>query len=93
MNYLLKATHYCGHSEVFGTPDGGYKTRFFSRFYFLNKDYEKLCDLSNNNNIKTIRVYTYIINEIIWYPSLYKEKNENEYIIKLKKILSKKKSK
>ena len=85
MNYLLKMAHYCGHSEVFGTPDGGYKTRFFSRYYFLNKDYEKLCNLSNNNNIKTIRVYSHIINEIIGYPSLYKEKNENEYIIKLKK--------
>jgi len=85
MNYLLKSAHYNGHSEVLGNPDGGYKTKFFSRCYFFDKDYEKLCDLSQNNGIKKIRVYSQIINDLIGHPSLYKEKNESEYIIKLKK--------
>ena len=89
MNYLLKNAYYCGHSEVLGTPDGGYKTRFFSRFYFWDKNYEKLCDLQNGNNIKKIRIYSNIINELIGYPSLYKEENKNEYIIKLKRDTSK----
>lgn len=89
MNYLLKNAYYCGHSEVLGTPDGGYKTRFFSRFYFWNKNYEKLCDLQNGNNIKKIRIYSNIINELIGYPSLYKEENKNEYIIKLRRDTSK----
>lgn len=89
MNYLLKNAYYCGHSEVLGTPDGGYKTRFFSRFYFGDKNYEKLCDLQNGNNIKKIRIYSNIINELIGYPSLYKEENKNEYIIKLKRDTSK----
>lgn len=85
MNYLLKDSYYIGHSEVIGNPDGGYKTKFFSRYYFYDKYYEKLCDLSKDNNIKKVRVYSQIINELIGHPSLYKEKNENEYIIKLKK--------
>ena len=34
MNYLLKAAYYSGHSEVIGNPDGGYKTKFFARYYF-----------------------------------------------------------
>lgn len=89
MNYLLKNAYYCGHSEVLGTPDGGYKTRFFSRFYFWDKNYEKLCDLQNGNNIKKIRIYSNIINELIGYPSLYKEENKNEYIIKLRRDTSK----
>lgn len=89
MNYLLKNAYYCGHSEVLGTPDDGYKTRFFSRFYFWNKNYEKLCDLQNGNNIKKIRIYSNIINELIGYPSLYKEENKNEYIIKLRRDTSK----
>lgn len=89
MNYLLKNAYYCGHSEVLGTPDGGYKTRFFSRFYFWDKNYEKLCDLQNGNNIKKIRIYSNIINELIGYPSLHKEENKNEYIIKLKRDTSK----
>ena len=85
MNYLLKSAHYSGHPEVLGNPDGGYKTKFFSSFYFYDKDYEKLSDIINENNIKKVRVYSDIINELIGHPSLYKEKNENEYIIKLKK--------
>ena len=89
MNYLLKNAYYCGHSEVLGTPDGGYKTRFFSRFYFWDKNYEKLCGLQNGNNIKKIRIYSNIINELIGYPSLYKEENKNEYIIKLRRDTSK----
>ena len=85
MNYLLKEAFYHGHSETFGTPDGGYKTKFFSSIYFYNKDYENLCNITDKNNISQIKVYSDTINDIIGHPSLYKEKNEDEYIIKLKK--------
>ncbi len=85
MNYKLKQAHYCGHSEVLGTPDSGYNTKFFSRYYFFDEDYEKLCDLQNGDNIKKVRIYSKIINELIGHPSLCREKNEKEYIIKLKK--------
>ena len=85
MNYLLKEAFYHGHSETFGTPDGGYKTKFFSSIYFYNKDYENICNLTDKNNISQIKVYSDTINDIIGHPSLYKEKNEDEYIIKLKK--------
>lgn len=83
MNYLLKDAHYRGHSMSLGSPDSGYKTKFFSHCYFWDKDYEKLCDITDN--IKKIRIYSNMINEFIGYPSLYKEKKEKEYVIKLKK--------
>lgn len=84
MNYLLKAAHCCGHTEVLGSPDGGYKTKFSTRYYFKNGNYEKLCNILNNN-IRKIRVYSKLINEFIGYPSLSKEETDNEYIIKLKR--------
>ena len=74
MNYLLKKAYYYGHSEVFGTPDGGAKTKFFSSCYFKNRSYEKLCDIPHGNNIKKVRVYSNIINEFIGYPSLSRKK-------------------
>ena len=70
MNYKLKQAHYSGHSEVLGTPDSGYNTKFFSRYYFFDEDYEKLCDLQNGDNIKKVRIYSKIINELIGHPSL-----------------------
>ena len=85
MNYLLKAAYYCGYTEILGSPDGGYKTKFAAIYYYKYENYEKLCEISNNENIKKIRVYSKMINELIGYPSLARERNENEYIIKLKK--------
>lgn len=91
MNYLLKAAYYSGHSEVIGNPDGGYKTKFFARYYFKNGNYEKLCNIPNNKNIRKIRVYSNLINEFIGYPSLTKEETDNEYIIRLKRDTAKQK--
>lgn len=91
MNYLLKTAYYCGFSEVLGSPDGGYKTKFFARYYFKNGNYEKLCNIPNNKNIRKIRVYSNLINEFIGYPSLTKEETDNEYIIRLKRDTAKQK--
>lgn len=91
MNYLLKMAYYYGYLEVFGTPDGGYKTKFFANCYFKNKSYEKLCNIPNGNNIKKVRVYSNIINEFIGYPSLTTEETDNEYMIKLKRNTEKQK--
>ena len=88
-NYLLKEADYCGNLQTFGTPDNGYKTKFFSRYYFYNGNYESLCGIKDNN-INKIRIYSNIINELIGNPSLHKEKNEDEYVIKLKKNPEKK---
>ena len=46
MNYLLKNAEFCNYSESIGTPDGGYKTTFFSSFYFatkFDKHYVNIC--------------------------------------------------
>lgn len=91
MNYLLKKTYCNGHTEVLGTPDGGCKTKFFTRYYFKCGDYEKLFDISDDKKIKKIRIYSKVINELIGYPSVLKDENKNELIIKLKKAVKKKK--
>lgn len=91
MNYLLKEAHCCGHSEVLGSPDGGFKTKFTTMYYFKYGNYEKLCDIPSNKNIKRIRVYSKMINELIGYPSVSKEEIGNEYIIRLKKNAEKQK--
>lgn len=84
MNYLLKEAFFKGCSTVSGTPDSGIKTEFFSRWYFYDKDYEKL-SLLNGNNIKKIRIFSKMINEFIGNPSVIQEKNENEHRIILKR--------
>lgn len=85
INYLLKEASYNGHTEVSGTPDDSYKTKFFSYYYFCDKDYNKLVNLKRNPKVKKIRVYSNIINEFIGHPSLYEEKINDELVIKLKK--------
>ncbi len=85
INYLLKEACYNGHSEVSGTPDDSYKTKFFSNYYFKDKNYDKLANLKSNPKIKKIKVYSNIINEFIGHPSLYEESLNDELVIKLKK--------
>ena len=83
MNYILKDAICYGYSEAWGTPDGGTKTKFFSRYYFYNNDYEKLCRIGENDNITSIKMYSNLINELIGYPSLSIEKKEEYYAIML----------
>ena len=41
-NFLLKNARYVGRSSVYGTPDGGRKTKFRTRNYFRHGDYGKM---------------------------------------------------
>lgn len=34
-NYLLKKAYYIGHTNIYGTPDGGTKTRFQTQVFFF----------------------------------------------------------
>lgn len=91
MNYLLKKAEFYCHSEVLGTPDGGYKTKFFARYYYKDRNYEKLCNMLNGKSLNKIRVFSKLINEFIGYPSLIKKETNNECIINLKKDIEKQK--
>ena len=75
INYLLKEACYNGHSEVSGTPDDSYKTKFFSNYYFKDKNYDKLANLKSNPKIKKIKVDSNIINEFIHTegPGIWRE--------------------
>ena len=90
-NFLLKDAYYNGHSESWGTPDGGTKTKFFSRCYLYHKSYEKLTDLLKTPKTNKIRIYSNAINDYIGHPSLYEKSTDEEYIIKLKKDPEKRK--
>lgn len=85
MNYLLKDAQFSGHSVTYGNPDGGDKTRFSTMYYYKHSNFEKLCEISNGKCIHKIRVYSKLINGYIENPSVLKDENDNEYIIKLKK--------
>lgn len=85
INYLLKDAYYLGHTNVWGTPDGGSKTRFTSDYFYSHKDFNKLCELSKSPKIKRIKLYSSYINELIGHPSLFEETIENELVIKLQK--------
>ncbi len=90
-NFLLKDAYYNGHSESWGTPDGGTKTKFFSRCYLYHKSYEKLTDLLKTPKTNKIRIYSNAINDYIGHPSLYEKSTDEEYIIKLQKEPEKRK--
>lgn len=84
-NYLLKDAYYHGHTDIYGTPDGGHKTKFYSTWYFVSNDYERLTKLSKNPNVKKIKIFSNMINDFIGHPSLSTISNDSEYIINLKK--------
>ena len=54
-NLLLKEAYYGGHTNVFGTPDGSNRTKFFSSIYFYHGNIEKLCDLPKTPKTKKIK--------------------------------------
>lgn len=89
-NYLLKDAYYSGHSNVWGTPDGGSKTKFISRYYFCDKNYDKLCKLKKTPKVNKIRMHSSLINELIGHPSLFEDNIGDEFIIKLKRNTIKK---
>ena len=84
-NYLLKNAYYAGRSSIYGTPDGGSKTKFRTINYFKHGNYEKLIDLKTMPKVSRIRVFSKSINKLIGYPSLKMEKSDKEYVIKLSK--------
>lgn len=84
-NIMLKDAYYSGHSSVYGTPDGGYTTKFFSNIYFSNSDFNNLCQLPKTPKVKKIKLYSNAVNNFIGYPSLRTVENEEEYTIKLKR--------
>lgn len=84
-NVLLKDAYYCGHTNVWGTPDGGSKAKFSSRYYFCDKNYDKLCNLKKTPKVSKIRMYSGLINELIGHPSLFEEDVDDEFVIKLKR--------
>lgn len=82
-NYLLKNAFYVRHSSVFGTPDGGTRTRFKSRIYFGHADYEKLTDLQMTPKVNKIKIFSKAINDLIGNPSLEMFNSDRVLEIKL----------
>lgn len=84
-NLLLKNAGYRGHTNVWGTPDGGSKTKFYAGCYFTYGDYNKLCELPKTSKVKKIKLYSNLINSFIGCPSLSTIESDEELTIKLKR--------
>lgn len=89
-NYLLKNSYYAGLSCVYGTPDGGTRTKFQSHMYFEHSNFEKLDKLPNTPKVSKIKVFSKAINDLIGYPSLLTKSSDSEYVIKLSRDNTKK---
>lgn len=83
-NILMKDAFYNGHTSNFGSPDSGYKTKFFSNVYFLHGDYLKLYDFPLNSKVIKIQVFSDSINDFIGFPSLRTTKSESDYNLNFK---------
>ncbi len=88
-NYLMKDAFYYGHSSVYGTLDSGTITRFRSNYYFQHSNYDKLINLSRVPKVKSFKIFSSSINEIIGHPSIIEENKKDELILTLKKIPNK----
>lgn len=82
-NILMKGAYFIGKESVFGTPDGGSKTKFQTGVYFVDKDFQRLCNLPDMPKAKKIKIFSTAINELIGYPSLTIESSDSEYSINL----------
>jgi hypothetical protein len=84
-NILLKNAYWVGNNNVYGTPDGGSKTRFNASIYFLHRDFTELAELPVTPKINRIKVYSKELCELYGYPSLKKYEDKDEYTISLAK--------
>lgn len=84
INYLLKESHYAGHSNRYGTPDDVLTTKFRSNIYFISNDYDKLCNLPSTPKVKKIKIFSKDIITLFGCPSLTTIKNDDEYILSFK---------
>lgn len=76
-NILVKNAHYAGHSETYGTPDGGSNTKFKGHLYFEHDDTNKLVELPLIPKAKKIKVFSTAILDWIGCPSLKVTKSED----------------
>ena len=85
MNYLAKNAVCTGNNQVYGSADGGAKTRFRSRTFFVHSSPEKLSQLPITPKVSKIKVLSKVITDWIGHPSLQIAKSKSDYIIKLSK--------
>jgi hypothetical protein len=82
-NILVKDAHYAGNCSVYGTPDGGKKTKFQSRIYFEHAMLEKIDLLPVTPKVNKIKIYSKCISDLIGYPSLTTKMSDNEDVLVL----------
>ena len=61
-NLQVKQAFYAGVNRIFGTRDGGAKTKFLASVFFEHKDEEKLKALPATPKVSKIKVFSKTIN-------------------------------
>lgn len=85
-NYLVKNAFFTGVNRIFGTLDGGAKTKFRSPIFLTHKDTAKLGSLPVTPKVKSIKVFSKSILDWIGYPSLLMKKTDDSIEIKLSRV-------
>ena len=84
-NYLLKDAYYNGSSFVYGTPDGGAKTKFATSIYFFCNDYESLASLKETPKVSSITIVSKDLLSYISESSVSRTEYEDKLVIDLNK--------
>lgn len=84
-NYLVKKAYYLGHRSIYGSPDGGTKTKFRSFIYFEHNEIEILVKLPKTPKLNKIKVFSNAIGDLIKHPSLAYTRSDEEFAIHLSK--------
>ena len=82
-NFLLKDAYYTGSSSVYGSPDGGTKTKFNADIFFKHRDAKLLAELPVTPKVRTIRIYSKSLYNYVNNKSVYIENSNKETTIHL----------
>lgn len=85
VNYLLKNAYYNGVSTVYGSPDGGSKTKFKADMIFSSKSYQALADLKETPKINSITIVSKDLNRLVPDSSINMINYEDKLVINLNK--------
>lgn len=84
INYLLIDAYYAGINSIWGTPDGREKTIFKTSKYLCHERYDILSEVKKDFKIKSIRIYSELVNELYGRPSVKVRETQDEFLINLK---------
>lgn len=83
INYLLKDAYYNGSSAVYGSPDGGMKTKFVSSVYFSSNSFQSLAGLKEMPKVSSITIVSKDLLRYLSESSINRTEYEDKLVITL----------